>query len=410
MSASAIKVEGLGKKYNLGHQLDNRGLRHILGEALAAPGKWLREKADKPAREEFWALRDVSFEVTAGEVIGIIGRNGAGKSTLLKILSRITEPSTGQVTVNGRVASLLEVGTGFHYELTGRENIYLNGTILGMTRREIRSKFDEIIAFAEVEQFLDTPVKHYSSGMFVRLAFAVAAHLEPEILIIDEVLAVGDAQFQKKCLGKMEDVSRREGRTVLFVSHNMSAISSLTDRVVLLRNGGLAYSGATQEGINLYIAHQQEQSVIYTANPSDRPRVTRIEITCSEPGQVHDSGKPWKAKFTFHFPYHVPQACFGFQIINQYQNPILQLAAYDAGVYVGRGPGTATLECLIPALSLNVGAYHLKTHLQEPPGGQVFDTVDDACPFEVVILNRMSPWGWRPEHRAYLEKCEWSAS
>ncbi|MCE0498296.1 MAG: ABC transporter ATP-binding protein [Methylacidiphilales bacterium] len=411
MSESAIRVESLGKKYNLGHRQDNRGLRHILQDALAAPRQWFLERSAKNvAREEFWALRDVSFQVKTGEVIGIIGRNGAGKSTLLKILSRITEPTTGQVTVNGRVASLLEVGTGFHYELTGRENIYLNGTILGMSRREIRSKFDEIIAFAEVEQFLDTPVKHYSSGMFVRLAFSVAAHLEPEILIIDEVLAVGDVQFQKKCLGKMEDVSKREGRTVLFVSHNMSAISSLTDRVILLREGRLAYSGPTQEGINLYIANQQEQNLIYTAKPSNRPQVTRIEITCSEPGQVHDSGKPWKAKFTLHFPFNVPQACFSFQIINQYQNPILQLAAYDAGIYVCRGAGTATVECLIPSLSLNVGSYCLKTHLLEPPGGQVFDIVDDACPFDVVILNRMSPWGWRPEQRVYLEKCEWLVS
>jgi lipopolysaccharide transport system ATP-binding protein len=410
MPEPAIKVEALGKKYNLSHQMDNRGLRHVLHDAFAAPRKWLREKAERSAaaHEDFWALQDVSFEVPPGEVLGIIGSNGAGKSTLLKILSRITEPTTGQVTVNGRVASLLEVGTGFHYELTGRENIYLNGTILGMSRREIRAKFDEIIAFAEVEQFLDTPVKHYSSGMFVRLAFAVAAHLEPEILIIDEVLAVGDMQFQKKCLGKMQDVSRREGRTVLFVSHNMSAISSLTDRVILLRSGQIAYAGATQEGVNLYLAHKQEQSKIFTAPSSDQPRITRIEITCSEPGQVHDSGKEWKAKFTFHFPVDVPQACFSFQIVNQYQNPILHLAAYDAGVFVCGGVGDTTVECVIPALNLNVGSYYLKAYVHEPPGGAVFDSVDDACPFDVVILNRMTMWGWKPEQSAYIEKCAWS--
>ncbi|HUB68496.1 MAG TPA: ABC transporter ATP-binding protein [Candidatus Methylacidiphilales bacterium] len=409
MSEFAIKAEGLGKKYYLGHYHDNRGLRHILQDALAAPRHWLRKKTEKsPDIEEFWALRDVSFEVKKGEALGIIGRNGAGKSTLLKILSRITEPTTGEVTVNGRVASLLEVGTGFHYELTGRENIYLNGTILGMSRREIRSKFDEIISFAEVEKFLDTPVKHYSSGMFVRLAFAVAAHLEPEILIIDEVLAVGDAQFQKKCLGKMEDVSKREGRTVLFVSHNMAAISSLTDRVLLLRKGGLAYTGATQEGINLYMANKEDQHLIYTAEPSNHPRITRIEITCSEPGQVHDSGKPWKAKFAIHFPYHVPQACFSFQIINQYQNPVLQLAAYDAGIYVCRGVGTVTVECAIPSLSLNVGTYYLKASVLEPPGGLVFHVADNACVFDVVIFNKMSPFGWRPELCAYMEECEWS--
>ena len=187
--------------------------------------------------EEFWALKDVSFEVKQGEVLGIIGRNGAGKSTLLKILSRITEPTEGRVSLRGRVASLLEVGTGFHPELTGRENIFLNGAILGMTQREIRKKFDEIVAFAEVEKFLDTPVKHYSSGMYVRLAFAVAAHLEPEILVVDEVLAVGDAEFQKKCLGKMDEVSRREGRTVLFVSHNMGVISNLCSLAIWLDAG-----------------------------------------------------------------------------------------------------------------------------------------------------------------------------
>lgn len=202
------------------------------------------------SEEEFWALKDVSFEIRRGERVGIIGRNGAGKSTLLKILSRITEPTTGRVEIRGRVASLLEVGTGFHPELTGRENIYLNGAILGMTRREIRSKFDEIVDFAEVEKFLDTPVKRYSSGMYVRLAFAVAAHLEPEILVVDEVLAVGDASFQKKCLGKMEDVADREGRTVLIVSHQINVIRTLASKGILLASGILAKCGEPEEVIS----------------------------------------------------------------------------------------------------------------------------------------------------------------
>ena len=209
--------------------------------------------------EEFWALKDVSFEVKQGEVVGIIGRNGAGKSTLLKILSRITEPTAGRVTLRGRVASLLEVGTGFHPELTGRENIYLNGAILGMTRAEIRRKFDEIVAFAEVEKFLDTPVKRYSTGMYVRLAFAVAAHLEPEILIVDEVLAVGDAEFQKKCLGKMDEVSRRDGRTVLFVSHNMGAIERLSSRALLMRDGRLSVQGETGMVLNPFFPPQRHR-------------------------------------------------------------------------------------------------------------------------------------------------------
>jgi lipopolysaccharide transport system ATP-binding protein len=288
MSDPIIKVEGLGKRYFIAH--DGRGAGqgryryerfsdvllnaakspfrrlHALGSALRSahsttknqePGTKNQAPSTKnalgPTEEELWALKDVSFEVRRGEVIGIIGRNGAGKSTLLKILSRITEPTTGQVEIDGRVASLLEVGTGFHPELTGRENIFLNGAILGMTRAEIKKKFDEIVAFAETEKFLDTPVKHYSSGMYVRLAFAIAAHLEPEILLVDEVLAVGDAQFQKKCLGKMGEVSRG-GRTVLFVSHNMAAVKSLCKRAVLLRDGVLNLDGSSDRVVGEYLA------------------------------------------------------------------------------------------------------------------------------------------------------------
>lgn len=230
-----ISVEGLGKSYTICHegQTNYKSLRE---EIFKLPLRLLQRGGQ--SREEFWALKDVSFDIMPGDRVGIIGRNGAGKSTLLKLLSRITEPTTGRITLRGRVASLLEVGTGFHPELTGRENIYLNGAILGMTRSEVRRKFDEIVDFAGVEKFLDTPVKRYSSGMYVRLAFAVAAHLEPEILIVDEVLAVGDAAFQKKCLGKMEAVSK-EGRTVLFVSHNIGAIQQLCNRAILLRNGSI---------------------------------------------------------------------------------------------------------------------------------------------------------------------------
>ncbi len=245
-----ITVEGLGKRYRIRHQQAAKGytaLRDVIAQRIKAPFA----RADRTG-EDFWALKDVSFEVQRGEVIGIIGRNGAGKSTLLKVLSRITEPTEGRVTLHGRVASLLEVGTGFHPELSGRENIFLNAAILGMTRAETVRKFDEIVAFAEVERFLDTPVKRYSSGMYVRLAFAVAAHLEPEILIVDEVLAVGDAEFQKKCLGKMHDVSRG-GRTVLFVSHNMAAIKSLTTRCVVLRGGRITDVGSPDAAIASYL-------------------------------------------------------------------------------------------------------------------------------------------------------------
>ncbi|MDH5728495.1 MAG: ABC transporter ATP-binding protein, partial [Gammaproteobacteria bacterium] len=255
-----ISAKNLGKNYIIRHQSRESytALRDVLANQTKAFAHRLRllfsnnEPIDDATHETFWALNDVSFDIEAGDRIGIIGRNGAGKSTLLKVLSRITEPSTGRVHIKGRVASLLEVGTGFHPELTGRENIFLNGAILGMSRTEIKSKFDEIVSFAEVEKFLDTPVKRYSSGMYVRLAFAVAAHLEPEILIIDEVLAVGDAAFQKKCLGKMEDISSQQGRTILFVSHNMAVVSSLCNKSILLENGKMADMGDTSDIILRY--------------------------------------------------------------------------------------------------------------------------------------------------------------
>lgn len=251
MAEPIISVRGLGKQYWLSHQKRADTLRDTfiaLGRSLKSR---LAGRSGHADEEEFWALRDVSFDVHRGEVVGIIGRNGAGKSTLLKVLSRITEPTTGSVHLRGRVASLLEVGTGFHPELTGRDNIYLNGAILGMSRAEIRRKFDEIVAFAEVERFLDMRVKHYSSGMYVRLAFAVAAHLEPEILIVDEVLAVGDAAFQEKCLGRMGTIAR-EGRTVLFVSHNLGAVQALCTRALLLQSGNLRATGSTAEVIKLF--------------------------------------------------------------------------------------------------------------------------------------------------------------
>jgi lipopolysaccharide transport system ATP-binding protein len=256
MASPIISVENLGKRYRLRHQekVPYTTFRDALTQAarrLLAPRSV--NAGDTPTAEDFWALQNVSFEIGQGEVVGIIGRNGAGKSTLLKILSRITEPTTGRVRLRGRVASLLEVGTGFHPELTGRENIFLNGAILGMSKAEIRSKFDEIVAFAEVERFLDTPVKHYSSGMYVRLAFAVAAHLEPEILVVDEVLAVGDSQFQSKCMARMRSVAGG-GRTVLFVSHNMSAVLSLCDRCLLLRNGTVLHDADVTTVVE---AHQQ---------------------------------------------------------------------------------------------------------------------------------------------------------
>jgi len=257
MSDIAIRVDGLSKQYRIGGKQERyKTLRDTLTDALAAPFRRfysvVRGQSSVVTDETIWALKDVSFEVKRGEVVGIIGRNGAGKSTLLKILSRITEPTEGAAEIHGRVGSLLEVGTGFHPELTGRENVYLNGAILGMQRTEIERKFDKIVTFAEIEKFLDTPVKHYSSGMYVRLAFAVAAHLEPEILLVDEVLAVGDAAFQKKCLGKMGDVAK-EGRTVLFVSHNMAAVQSLCTRAIWLHEGKIVEEGQPSQVVSSYL-------------------------------------------------------------------------------------------------------------------------------------------------------------
>ena len=285
MSDTVIRVENLGKKYIIGHQQQERytALRDVITNKVKSIGSLLNPPAknENPAFEEFWALKDVSFDIKQGDRVGIIGRNGAGKSTLLKILSRITEPTSGKISFKGRVASLLEVGTGFHPELTGRENVYLNGAILGMDRFEIKKKFDEIVAFAEVEKFLDTPVKRYSSGMYVRLAFAVAAHLEPEILIVDEVLAVGDSAFQKKCLGKMEDVAEKEGRTVLFVSHNMSAIQMLCNEIIYLKSGQIRSSGQVEEIIKIYFneyKYESDQSSRYPVKVGNSLQILQFQI------------------------------------------------------------------------------------------------------------------------------------
>jgi len=290
MSASdiAVTVEALSKRYLVGHQLGGRERYTALRDVIAREARGMARRAVDLVRgrqivegdevEEFWALKDVSFEVKRGEIMGIIGRNGAGKSTLLKVLSRVTEPTEGRAVLRGRIASLLEVGTGFHPELTGRENIFLNGAVLGMTRAEVKRKFDEIVAFAEVERFLDTPVKRYSSGMYVRLAFAVAAHLEPEILVVDEVLAVGDAAFQKKCLGKMRDVASRDGRTVLFVSHSMAAIENMCDSALLLRQGRCVAHGATHTVVQEYLNAVSRITVSPLAERKDREGTGEFRI------------------------------------------------------------------------------------------------------------------------------------
>ena len=303
MSDAIINLEGLGKRYILAHEVRHDTLRDSLAHGVR--GLWSRvRRATRPTtgQEEFWALRDVSFSVKRGEVLGIVGRNGAGKSTLLKVLSRITEPTTGRASIRGRIASLLEVGTGFHPELTGRENIFLNGAILGMPRAEIRRKFDEIVAFTEVERFLDSQVKYYSSGMYVRLAFSVAAHLEPDILIVDEVLAVGDIAFQKKCIGKMQDVSRGGGRTVLFVSHNLPIVRQLCNRAVLLERGRVIANGPTAGVLSTYAHGLEDDAPIRLPEPSAELRskafvsAVWLEKINGAPLTIARVGEPWRVR------------------------------------------------------------------------------------------------------------------
>jgi lipopolysaccharide transport system ATP-binding protein len=389
-----IRAEGLGKRYVIGHAAERE--RYVaLRDVLARQVRSLWRMTARIARgravggdtiEEFWALKDVSFEVKRGEVVGIIGRNGAGKSTLLKILSRITEPTEGRVTINGRVASLLEVGTGFHPELTGRENIHLNGAILGMTHAEIRKKFDEIVSFAEVEKFLDTPVKRYSSGMYVRLAFAVAAHLEPEILLVDEVLAVGDAEFQKKCLGKMSEVAGG-GRTVLFVSHNLVAISGLCGSALLLDRGCCVAVGSTETIVQQYLADMSQSDSIPLDSRIDRQgsgdlRVLAISLEgecgrcvpafrCGMESTLHLLAE----NFTCRDLLNVRVAVGIDNMIGQ-RIALLDTELIDANVSVMRS-GRQSIRMTIPRMVLIPGQYQLTVYATVR--GIIADWIKNAC-------------------------------
>ena len=335
----------------------------------------------------FWALKDISFELGQGEVLGIVGRNGAGKSTLLKILSQITEPTEGEIRVRGRIASLLEVGTGFHPELTGRENIYLNGAVLGMTRREIREKFDEIVAFSEVERFLDTPVKRYSSGMYVRLAFAVAAHLEPEILVVDEVLAVGDVQFQKKCLGKMEDVSK-QGRTVLFVSHNMSAVEMLCSRAILLEAGHLNMDDAAPAVVKRYLDLSYSLPQALLADRTDRMGGATVRATnlraLNENGDDQpslQSGLNYIFEIEYENRTSAPMenivVCIDFYDERNIRTLLLRSNFTDQNVTIR--PGRGRIRCAIRNLPLANGLYRLATYLSAREDTEVLDWIQDAA-------------------------------
>ena len=379
MSQPIISVRNLGKSYHLGATLAHNTLRDQLVHGLRRFFR-PRERQPAPASDEvFWALKDVWFDVAPGEVVGIIGRNGAGKSTLLKVLSQITEPSAGEVRLRGRVASLLEVGTGFHPELTGRENIYLNGAILGMTRTEIRKSFDEIVAFSEVGKFLDTPVKRYSSGMYVRLAFAVAAHLEPEVLVVDEVLAVGDAAFRKKCMGKMGEVASL-GRTVLLVSHNMGAISSLCSRGIVVDHGSIVFDGPAHGAVQAYNSSQfaagatlQDEHVLY-AHPSTpelpkRSAITRLEMLDQngKPKRRVTTGDAVVLRVTFYLPQPAPR-CGVELVFGIGETDRLLMVANDPynRFSLKLGAGLHSVECVIDRLPLSGGEFVITGALTIP--------------------------------------------
>ena len=422
MSEVVIAVENLSKRYLIEHTSGSQGykryttLRDVIGHELRNFARKALEAARGPktsqAREieEFWALKDVSFQVKQGEVLGIIGRNGAGKSTLLKILSRITDPTKGRIRLRGRVGSLLEVGTGFHPELTGRENIFLNGAILGMARREISKKFDEIVAFAGVERFLDTPVKRYSSGMHVRLAFAVAAHLEPEILVVDEVLAVGDSEFQRKCLGKMDEVSRKEGRTILFVSHNLAAVAEMADRALLLESGSIILDSTVSETISTYLSKGSKKAsyIRPLAQGGISPHISRVEVSTSDSNGVQRFGEPLEVRFWIEHLRPMGRAYLSFQIVNQFQQPAVQ--AFDPELMFASQFGSSSLVCRFPKLHLNVGQFYLRAYLSGPPGAEVYEILDGICHFEVVRSDRNVLWGWRPETCAYHEHYCWTVA
>jgi len=412
-----IRVDGLGKKYALRHDKNENytSLRDVMTcQAKAAvrmlnpitlAGQLRRAQCEVVAdrvgsKEEFWALKDVSFEIRRGERIEIIGRNGAGKSTLLKILSRITEPTTGRVEICGRVASLLEVGTGFHPELTGRENIYLNGAILGMTRREIRSKFDEIVEFAEVEKFLDTPVKRYSSGIYVRLAFAIAAHLEPEILIVDEVLAVGDANFQKKCLGKMQNISINEGRTLLFVSHNIAAISALCTSGVLLQSGHLAIRGKVDQAIAEYAKQSDADRNINgfsTALRRSTPGGCRIVNAWIELGRQKTNFINWDSSFQIVMDVAIErehEISAEYLIRDKSGIPVLfSPTGLQQGVVFKPCVGQHRITANCPVMGLASGTYNIDL-IVSISGVRILDYCENALSLEVVE-NQSRPHGWR---------------
>ena len=437
MPQPVISVERLSKAYRLGHREEVPDT--IVGAAkniLTAPWRNFRSLrnlntntshsplAPSHSEDTLWALKDVSFEINQGDVVGIIGRNGAGKSTLLKILSRITEPTSGRAVIRGRISSLLEVGTGFHPELSGRDNIYMNGTILGMTKREIDRKFDEIVDFSGVEKFLDTPTKRYSSGMQVRLAFAVAAHLEPEILVIDEVLAVGDAEFQRKCMGKMRDVAST-GRTVLFVSHNIPAIRTLTDRCAFLKAGQLISVSKTDSAIDQYRndcereATQADRSLdcFRREVPDNAPvRFSAIEIETSAESLSGVRSIESGSCLTFLFCIEAKEATsvvLSFSIVKNCETVVSTLFSPDAGVNFRMRTGINQIRCVISNLSLTPGRYTINAGINRNANAKAYDVILDFPIFDVYmqeLRNGSLDWVHRPWGTIIANEIKWTQS
>jgi len=373
--ATAIEFNHVGKQYRLG-LVSTGTIQHDLNRwwqtaVLRKEDPYLKigsvnDRTQKADSDYVWALRDIDFKVEQGDVVGIIGKNGAGKSTLLKLLSKVTGPTVGSIRARGRIASLLEVGTGFHQEMTGRENIFMNGAILGMTKREIAAKLDEIVDFSGCERYLDTPVKRYSSGMMVRLGFAVAAHLDPEILVVDEVLAVGDAEFQKKAIGKMQDVSKGEGRTVLFVSHNMASVQRLCKTGLLLENGSVKYSGGILDAITTYLSDEIIQSEYINPNPNvaDKLNLLYAKVSPTEGSLIHPS-TPVNVDFRVRINEHIDFLVIGFNLYSSYQHPLARADYNDCDGIHTLAPGEYDFHFQIPAHTLSDGEYHIVLDVAE---------------------------------------------
>lgn len=409
--STILKAENISKQYRLGtvgtgtlgHDL-NRWWHTVRGleDPYLQVGS-VNDRSSRATEDYVWALRDVNFEVKSGEVLGIIGKNGAGKTTLLKILSRVTSPTRGSIKTRGRIASLLEVGTGFHPELTGRENIFMNAAVLGMTKSEVRAKLDEIIDFSGCEMYIDTPVKRYSSGMTVRLGFAVAAHLEPEILVVDEVLAVGDAEFQKKAIGKMQNLSHGEGRTVLFVSHNMSSVKSLCDRGIVLKNGKLAFEGQIHSSVEYYFGDDIHKSWFYENEESSRNSyIKRVEVLTSDSNGLHDFNQDITINIEIFTAQKIKDPAVSYHILNSDNIPLVHELNLNSENEFCQEKGIYKLSSTIKNLKLYQGEYKLNVYFADNFTKSRIDTITEKCNFRIINTNKRAYY-WQNGTAQYKE-------